>query len=109
MGAGLDPGRFVLGNSGEIEFTYKGSPARQVKDNSLSGSGLTMDQALRNAVQWLDIDLPEAVKMVSTNPAKVLGLGNRKGKLNKGYDADFVILDAKLSVLQTWIAGKRYF
>jgi N-acetylglucosamine-6-phosphate deacetylase len=108
-GAGLEPGRFTFGGSGEIEFAYKGSPARLVKGNVLAGSGLTMDQALRNAVNWLDIDLPEAVKMVSTYPAEVIGLGHRKGKLEVGYDADFVILDKEFNVLQTWIAGKQYF
>jgi len=109
VGAGLEPGRFVFGNSGEIEFAYKGAPARLVKDNTLAGSGLTMDQALRNAVEWLDVDLAEAAKMASTYPAEVLGLGNCKGKLSMGYDADFVILDQGLNVLETWVAGKQYF
>lgn len=109
VGAGLEPGRFVFGNSGEIEFAYKGSPARSVKDHTLAGSGLTMDQALRNAIRWLDLDLPEAVRLVSTNPAKVIGLDHRKGKLSPGYDADFVILDEQLNVLQTWIGGKCRF
>ena len=109
IGAGLEPGRFVFGNSGEVEFAYKGAPARLVKTNGLAGSGLTMDQALRNAVRWLDIGLPEAVKLVSTNPAEVIGLGDKKGKLDIGYDADFVVLDKQLNVLHTWIAGKQYF
>lgn len=109
VGAGLEPGRFVFGNSGEIEFAYKGAPARMVKDNTLAGSGLTMDQALRNAVEWLDIDLTEAVKMASTYPAEVIGVETRKGKLDIGYDADFVILDQGLNVLETWVAGKQYF
>lgn len=109
VGAGLEPGRFVFGNSGEIEFAYKGSPARSVKDRTLAGSGLTMDQALRNAIRWLDMDLPEALKLVSTNPARVIGLDHRKGQLKPGYEADFVVLDEQLSVLQTWIAGKCHF
>jgi len=109
VGAGLEPGkRFKFGNQ-EIEFAYKGAPARSVKDGSLAGSGLTMDQALRNALRWLEIDLVEAVKLVSTNPAWVIGFGNSKGKLKIGYDADFVILDNKLNVMQTWIGGKQYF
>lgn len=109
IGAGLEPGRYVFGNRGEIEFAYKGSPARLVKENTLAGSGLTMDQALRNAVSWLSIDLPQAIRMVSTNPAETIGLGDRKGKLTAGYDADLVVLDNQLNVLQTWIGGKSYF
>jgi len=109
VGAGLEPGRFVFGNSGEIEFAWKGSPARSVKDHTLAGSGLTMDQALKNAVRWLDLDLPEAVKLVSANPAGVIGLDHCKGRLAPGYDADFVVLDEQLNVLQTWVGGKCCF
>lgn len=105
VGAGLKPGRFVFGKSGEIEFAYRGAPARSVKDNTLAGSGLTMDQALRNAIKWLDMELPEASKLVSFHPAKVLGMGHRKGLLMRGYDADFAVLNDKLEVLQTWING----
>jgi len=109
VGTGLEPGRFTFDTMGEIEFAYKGAPARMVKDNTLAGSGLTLDQALRNAMKWLDIDLPEAVKMVSTNPAKVLGVDNRKGKLKEGYDADIVVLNRELQVIRTWIKGKECY
>lgn len=109
VGAGLEPGRFIFGNSGEIEFAYKGAPARSVKDKTLAGSGLTMDQALRNAVKFLDLTLPEAVQLVSGNPAKVIGLEKSKGSLLPGYDADFTILNSELEVQQTWIDGKCFY
>lgn len=105
IGAGLDPGRFIFGESGEIEFAYKGSPARKTKDQTLAGSGLTMDQAVRNAIQFLSVELQQAVSMASLNPARVVGIDHRKGKIQEGYDADFVVLDENLNVLQTWIAG----
>ena len=109
VGAGLEPGRFNFGSSGEIYFTSKGAPARLVKDDTLAGSGLTMDQALRNAVHLLGLDLPEAIKMVSAYPAEIIGVSDRKGKLQTGYDADFVILNNQLEVVQTWIGGKCYY
>ena len=105
VGAGLEPGRFTFGNSGEIYFASKGAPARLLKDNTLAGSGLTMDKALRNAVDRLGLSLPEAVKMVSAYPAAVIGVNERKGKLKAGYDADFTILNNRLEVIQTWIGG----
>ncbi len=108
VGAGLSPGHFVFGNSGEIKFAYKGAPARSVKDNTLAGSGLTMDQALKNAMKWLKIDLPQAVKLVSTHPAQVLRI-DHKGVLSPGYDADFVLLDNELNVVQTWISGECHY
>ena len=109
VGAGLEPGHFSFGDSGDIYFEYKGAPARSVKDNTLAGSGLTMDQALRNAVRWLELDLAQASKLVSHHPAQVLGLGHKKGVLKVGYDADFVVLDDNLNVLQTWINGNCFF
>lgn len=109
VGAGLEPGQFSFGNIGDIYFAYKGAPARSVKDNTLAGSGLTMDMALKNAVKWLDLDLVQASKLVSHHPAQVLGLGQKKGLLKEGYDADFVVLNDHLDVLQTWINGKCFF
>jgi N-acetylglucosamine-6-phosphate deacetylase len=106
VGAGLEPGRFNFGSSGEIYFASKGAPARMVKDDTLAGSGLTMDQALRNAVHLLGLSIPEAAKMASACPAEVIRTDKRKGRLETGYEADFVILDNRLEVVQTWIGGK---
>ena len=74
----------------------------------LAGSGLTMDLAVKNALKMLNIDLPQAVRMASTNPANVLGLQN-KGQIREGFDADFFLMDNNYQVVQTWVAGKcRY-
>ena len=94
---------------GDICFDYKGAPARSVKDHTLAGSGLTLDQALRNAVKFLGINLVEASKMLSYNPALVLHAENKKGLLAAGYDADFVVLNDELEVQSTWINGKEYY
>ncbi len=109
IGSGLGPGRYSFGSISDVIFTGFGTPARSIEDNTLAGSGLTMDQALRNALKWLDIDLSEASKMVSLYPAEELGISNRKGLLQKGYDADFVVLNDNLEVQQTWIGGVCHF
>ena len=64
---------------------------------------------LKNAIKWLDIDLIQAVKLLTKNPAGVIGMGDRKGLLKAGYDADFLILDNDLEVIQTWINGNCFF
>ncbi|WP_040679907.1 N-acetylglucosamine-6-phosphate deacetylase [Niabella aurantiaca] len=109
IGAGLHAGRFIFGENGEVEIAYKGAPVRKTADNTLAGSGLTMDQAVRNAMSYLDIELHQAVQMASVNPAKVLGVSDRKGKIEAGYDADLVVLDPECQVLQTWVSGERRF
>jgi len=112
VGAGLPPGRYRFGRE-EVQFAYPGSPARLTENSrfpgALAGSGLMLDQAVRNAIEWLSIDLPLAVRMASTNPAKVLGLDDRKGQIKQGCDADMVLLDDKLNVAQTWVGGNCCF
>lgn len=108
VGAGLPPGRYkALGS--EIEFAYEGSPARMTENapypGGLAGSGLTMDKAVRNAVELLKLSIPQAVRMASTNPAQVLRLTD-KGQIKKGFDADLILLDDHLNVLKTWVKGK---
>lgn len=51
--------------------------------------------------------LEYVLETASLHPARALGIDNRKGKLNYGFDADFVLLDPKtLKVMSTWIAGE---
>lgn len=106
-GAGLLPGRYkALGT--EVDFKYPGAPARMTENTQypgcLAGSGLTMDKAMRNAIKMLNIDVPLAVRMASTNPAQVLRLKN-KGQIKEGLDADMILLDDSLNVCGTWISG----
>lgn len=58
----------------------------------LSGSSLTMLQALNNLIQYCAIELEEAVRMCSLYPAKALGIDKQLGKLAPGYDAHWVAL-----------------
>lgn len=72
---------------------------------SLAGSILTLDQALRNAIQ-AGTSLPDAAKLVSTNAARYLGLHDR-GVLAPDLLADFTVLDASLAVSEVWVNGQR--
>ncbi|MDI9605108.1 MAG: amidohydrolase family protein [Bacteroidota bacterium] len=72
VGAGLEPWQFSFGDSGDIYFEYKGTSARSMKDNTFAVSELTIDQALRNAVKWLDLNLVQTSELVSHHPAPVL-------------------------------------
>lgn len=50
-----------------------------------------------------------ALEAASLHPALALGIDNRKGTLNYGNDADFIMLTDGLDVLSTWIAGECVF
>ena len=65
----------------------------------LSGSALTMMKAVKNCVEKCDIPLDEALRMASLYPAKVLEIDNETGKIEKGFKADFVMIDENLEVM----------
>ena len=111
VGAGLGAGRYQFAGQ-EIVISRPGAAPRLGQRShapgALAGSGLTMDRAVRNAVELLGLDLPQAVRMASANPAAVLGLAGRKGRVQPGFDADLVLLDAALRVTRTWIGGEEW-
>lgn len=65
------------------------------------------------AVEKNDLSLYDAWKLVSENPAKAAGLGAGKGKIETGYDADFIMLSdldgLPLSLQSTWIKGEKVY
>ena len=68
-----------------------------------------MDKAVKNAVSMLGVSIEQAVAMASSNPAKVLNLHNRKGLVEKGYDADLILLDKNLNVKKCWIGAQNVY
>ncbi len=100
--AGMSEGIYELGGQ---EVTVDKEQAR-LKDGTLAGSILTMDQAVKNLVTKVSISLPKAIQMASFNPAKSIGVENKKGSLEPGKDADIVILNKKLEAELTMVTGK---
>ncbi len=78
----------------------------QLDDNTLAGSNLTMDEAVRFCVKKLNVGLEEALRMASLNPAAFLRRDQELGRIKPGYLASLVHLDDDLHVLETWIDGK---
>lgn len=97
---GMPDGKYMLGN---FEVKVSGGVCRNA-EGKLAGSTLTLDRALRNVVA-LGISLPDAVRMLTTNPAKLLGIEFKKGALRTGADADIVLLDENLQLTNVWTRG----
>ena len=97
---GMPDGKYQLG---KIEVTVSGGVCRNAEGN-LAGSTLTLDRALRNIVA-LGVSLPDAVRMLTVNPATLLGIEFKKGALRTGADADIVLLDEGLHVTNVWARG----
>lgn len=75
-------------------------------DGTLAGSDLDMAAAVRNLVAYTGVPVPEAAKMASAVPARLLGLEGTHGSIAAGMRADWVHLDADLQPRGTWIGGE---
>ena len=74
--------------------------------SALAGSVATMDRLIRTLVQKAEIPLEDAIRMASETPSKIMGVYDRKGSLQRGKDADLMILDDKLEIRGVWAMGK---
>lgn len=97
---GMPDGKYSLGT---FEVTVSGGVCRNA-EGKLAGSTLTLDRALRNIV-GLGASLGDALGMLTLNPATLLGIEYKKGSLCVGADADIVLLDDALNVMQVWTRG----
>lgn len=76
-------------------------------DGTLAGAHLDMASAVRNVVRLAQIPLEDALRAASLTPARLLGLNQERGALTAGARADLVALNADLTVVATWIDGRR--
>jgi N-acetylglucosamine-6-phosphate deacetylase len=102
--AGLPDGETTLGGRG-VRVT--GGAARLVEGGALAGSTLTMAEAVRRSVVDAGLDVVPVAAAAATNPARLLGLGDRLGEIRAGLAADLVLLDDALAVRGVWAAGRR--
>ena len=99
---GMPDGKYMLGG---FEVTVTNGVCRNAA-GVLAGSTLTLDRALRNIVN-LGVPLADAVRMLTLNPALLLGIEFKKGSLRVGADADVLLLDQSLRVTDVWARGIR--
>ncbi|WP_347548239.1 N-acetylglucosamine-6-phosphate deacetylase [Pseudalkalibacillus hwajinpoensis] len=75
-------------------------------NGTLAGSVLKMNHALTNIQKFTGCTLENAIKMAAENPAKQLGVFDRKGSLAEGKDADLIVLDEAGEVVMTFCKGE---
>jgi N-acetylglucosamine-6-phosphate deacetylase len=110
-GAGAPDGGYRLG---PLDVTVQNGVAIVAgtaadRSPTLAGSTLTLDSALRRAVQQHCLEPADAVAAVTSTPARALGLDARFGLLAAGYAADAVLLDAEWRVQRVWADGGELF
>lgn len=115
--AGLGPGRYSLGGLDVIvesaipeAFEIADQPGNYVaklSDRSAFASSVaTMDQLLRVAVKHIGLSIPEAVKLITLNPARMQKLDHERGMLAKGMKADITVFNDDLRIQMTIVEGK---
>jgi N-acetylglucosamine-6-phosphate deacetylase len=101
--AGLGDGVFNRWEGTEVRIADGQSRA---SSGSLAGSILRMDQGVKNLVEKVGLPVEEALMMATENPAKSIGVFDRKGSISPGKDADIVVLNKDLSIEFTMIKGQ---
>ena len=105
----------AAGLAEDTTFEFAGQPAQlihgaaRLADGTITGSVLTLNQALRNMLQMTGVSLREAVRMLTLNPARAARVAERKGQLQAGYDADLLIFDESLQLQATICRGVMAF
>ena len=74
--------------------------------SAFAGSVCTADRCVRTMYQLAKVKLEDAVRMMTYNPARVLGIEKRKGTLAPGMDGDIAIFDDQIRVKRVLVAGR---
>lgn len=104
MAAGLPDGNYKLGVN---DVVVVDGDAKLASNGVRAGSTLTTGQALKNIMAFTGRPIEEVLKLLTENPAKLIGVFDKKGSIAEGKDADLVILDEDNNVADTFVMGKQ--
>lgn len=104
MAAGLPDGNYKLGVN---DVVVVDGDAKLASNGVRAGSTLTTGQALKNIMAFTGRPIEEVLKLLTENPAKLIGVFDKKGSIEEGKDADLVILDEDNHVADTFVMGKQ--
>ena len=109
-GAGMPEGPSILGGLADgQECIIQNGVARLMDLSGFAGSVCTTDRLVRTMVTIGGVTLEQAVQMASLNPARVMGIADRKGSLEAGKDADIVIFGDNVEVFATIVGGRKVY
>lgn len=109
-GAGMPEGPSILGGLADgQECIIEGGVAKLMDRTAFAGSVCTADRLVRTMTTIGGCTLEQAVQMATLNPARVMGISDRKGSLEVGKDADIVIFGDNVSVFATIVGGRKVY
>ncbi|HEU4522710.1 MAG TPA: amidohydrolase family protein, partial [Thermoanaerobaculia bacterium] len=98
---GLPDGKYKLYG---YDITVHEGTAR-LGSGTLAGSVLTMAQAVQNMVELAGLPIDTVIPLATEVPARILGIADRKGRLERGYDADLAVLTPRFQVERVFVRG----
>lgn len=105
--AGMPPGESILGGLlNGLKVIVEDNVAKLPDRSAFAGSVATTIQLIKNMITLADVPVIDAVKMMTTTPAKIMGADGAKGSIVVGKDADLVIFDDEINLHKTIIGGK---
>ena len=99
-------GDYQLGGH-DIEIGEDGL-ARLKGTDTIAGSTLQINRGLRILIEEAGVPVDTAINACTLNPARCLGVDDRKGRICAGYDADLVVLNRDYDVIQTYCRGNAF-
>ena len=79
--------------------------AARLGDGTLAGSVLTMDAAVKNMIELAGLPVETVIPLATEAPARIANVADRKGKIERRYDADLVVLSDRFEVERVWARG----
>jgi len=105
--ADMPEGESILGNLNDgLKVIVEDGVAKLPDRSSFAGSVATADRLVRTMIHMANVPLLDAVCMITSTPARIMKIENRKGSLVKGKDADIIIFDDDINIKMTMINGK---
>lgn len=108
--AGMPPGNSILGSLRDgIEVLVEDGVAKMPDRQAFAGSVATADRLVRTMINIAEIPLLETIRMITSTPARIMGVADQKGILAAGKDADLVFFDDDIAVQLTMVEGRIVF
>lgn len=104
---GLPEGVYEI--SGMKVYLDKNGTARNFGTGTIAGSSLKMNEGIRFLVRNASVTVENAIMAATLNPARLLGIDNRKGQIRYGNDADITVLDDNFEVIAAYCKGIKVF
>jgi N-acetylglucosamine-6-phosphate deacetylase len=105
--AGMPPGKSMLGSlHNGLPVIVEDGVAKLPDRTSFAGSVATADRLVRSMISLAEVPLIDAIRMITSTPARILAVNDKKGSLVSGKDADVVIFDSGIQVEMTIIKGR---